>query len=61
MSWITAIWSATVGASLVMGLEPQCEIVGTACDGRTLIELALKTNLEIIVLDISMPKLNGLR
>ena len=33
-------------------LEPQCEIVGTACDGRDLIELALKTNPEIIVLDI---------
>ena len=41
-------------------LEPQCEIVGTACDGRTLIELALKTNPEIIVLDISMPRLNGM-
>ncbi len=41
-------------------LEPHCEIVGTACDGRALIELALKTNPEIIVLDISMPKLNGM-
>ena len=41
-------------------LEPQCEIVGTACDGRALIELALKTNPEIIVLDISMPRLNGM-
>ena len=41
-------------------LEPQCEIVGTACDGRTLIELALRTNPEIVVLDISMPRLNGM-
>ncbi len=41
-------------------LEPQCEIVGTACDGRALIELALKTNPEIIVLDLSMPLLNGM-
>ena len=41
-------------------LEPQCEIVGTACDGRALIELALKTKPEIIVLDISMPRLNGM-
>lgn len=41
-------------------LEPQCDIVGTACDGRALIELALKTNPDIIVLDISMPCLNGI-
>ena len=41
-------------------LEPNCEIVGTACDGRALIELALQVNPEIIVLDISMPRLNGM-
>ncbi len=41
-------------------LEPQCDIVGTACDGRALIEVALKTEPEIIVLDISMPRLNGM-
>jgi DNA-binding NarL/FixJ family response regulator len=41
-------------------LEPQCEIVGTAADGRALIELALKTDPDIIVLDISMPELNGM-
>jgi len=41
-------------------LEPQCDIVGTASDGRALIELALKTDPEIIVLDIFMPRLNGM-
>ena len=41
-------------------LEPQCEIVGTACDGRALIEIALETRPEIIILDISMPRLNGM-
>ena len=41
-------------------LEPQCEIVGMAGDGRTLIELALTTKPDIIILDISMPHLNGL-
>ncbi|MGC1388314.1 MAG: response regulator transcription factor [Steroidobacteraceae bacterium] len=41
-------------------LEPQCEIVGTACDGRALIELALRIKPEIIILDISMPHLNGM-
>ena len=41
-------------------LEPWCEIVGTACDGRALIEIALETRPEIIILDISMPRLNGM-
>jgi DNA-binding NarL/FixJ family response regulator len=41
-------------------LEPQCEIVGTASDGRGLIELATTTRPDVIVLDISMPGLNGL-
>ena len=41
-------------------LEPECEVVGTAADGHALVELAGKTNPEVIVLDISMPCLNGL-
>ena len=41
-------------------LETQCDIVGTARDGRELIDVALKTKPEIIVLDISMPQLNGI-
>jgi len=41
-------------------LEPQFDIVGTARDGRALVELATKTNPDVVVLDISMPRLNGL-
>jgi len=41
-------------------LEPECEIVGTAADGRALVELAIQTQPEIIVLDIAMPRLNGI-
>jgi len=41
-------------------LEPRCEIVGTACDGRALIDLAPSTRPDVIVLDISMPGLNGM-
>ena len=41
-------------------LEPQCEIVGTAADGRALLELAAKTQPDVIVLDIAMPRLNGI-
>jgi len=41
-------------------LESQFEVVGTATDGRALIELAVATKPEVIVLDISMPCLNGM-
>jgi DNA-binding NarL/FixJ family response regulator len=41
-------------------LEPRCEIVGTASDGRALLDLAASTRPDVIVLDISMPGLNGM-
>jgi DNA-binding NarL/FixJ family response regulator len=41
-------------------LESDCEVVGTASDGRTLLELAPKLRPDVVVLDISMPLLNGL-
>jgi DNA-binding NarL/FixJ family response regulator len=41
-------------------LEPRCEIVGAACDGRALLDLAASTRPDVIVLDISMPGLNGI-
>jgi DNA-binding NarL/FixJ family response regulator len=41
-------------------LEPRCEIVGAACDGRALLDLAASTHPEVIVLDVSMPRLNGM-
>jgi DNA-binding NarL/FixJ family response regulator len=41
-------------------LESQYEIVGTVSDGRKLIEAALRLTPDLIMLDISMPSLNGL-
>ena len=41
-------------------LEPRCEVVGTVSDGRALLKAAGKLNPDIIVLDITMPLLNGL-
>jgi DNA-binding NarL/FixJ family response regulator len=41
-------------------LEPRCEIVGTVGDGRTLVDLAASTSPDVVVLDISMPRLNGM-
>lgn len=41
-------------------LESKCEIVGAVSDGRTLLSTAPALKPDVIVLDISMPLLNGL-
>jgi DNA-binding NarL/FixJ family response regulator len=41
-------------------LEPRCDVVGTVGDGRALLEVAAKLQPDVIVLDIAMPRLNGL-
>ena len=40
-------------------LEPECEVVGAVEDGRSLLEAAEGLKPDIILLDISMPLLNG--
>lgn len=41
-------------------LEPRYEVIGTVNNGRALLEAAPTLQPEVIVLDISMPQLNGL-
>jgi DNA-binding NarL/FixJ family response regulator len=41
-------------------LEPDCEVVGTVTDGRTLLEEFSRLNPDVVLLDVAMPLLNGL-
>jgi DNA-binding NarL/FixJ family response regulator len=41
-------------------LEPHLNIIGTAADGHTLVEAALRLKPDLIILDITMPLLNGI-
>ena len=41
-------------------LEPEFELVGTVEDGRALVAQAAKLRPDVIVADISMPRLNGI-
>ncbi|HEY6985919.1 MAG TPA: response regulator transcription factor [Rhodanobacteraceae bacterium] len=37
-----------------------CQVVGQAADGVSTVDLAMKTQPDVVVVDISMPKLNGI-
>ena len=41
-------------------LEDHCELIGAAEDGRTLVEMAARLRPDVVFLDISMPRLNGI-
>ena len=41
-------------------LEPEFDVVGIADNGRALVQLASELKPDVVVLDISMPQLNGL-
>src|SRR5277367_4853565 len=41
-------------------LQPHFESVGTVADGRALVEEALRLRPDLIILDITMPLLNGI-
>ncbi|TKB84560.1 MAG: response regulator transcription factor, partial [Nitrospira sp.] len=41
-------------------LDDQCELVGTVGDGRALLEAIPELKPDIVILDISMPVLNGI-
>lgn len=41
-------------------LEDHCDIVGSVEEGRTLIETTINLQPDLVILDISMPRLNGI-
>jgi DNA-binding NarL/FixJ family response regulator len=41
-------------------LAAECDVVGQASDGRALVETAERVKPDVVVLDVSMPLLNGL-
>jgi DNA-binding NarL/FixJ family response regulator len=41
-------------------LEPECEVVATVPDGRTLLRVAPQVSPDLVLVDLNMPLLNGL-
>jgi len=48
------------GFRMVLGAHPDMEIVGEAGNGREAVELAERLKPEVVVMDVSMPELNGI-
>ncbi len=53
--------SVREGFKFIVEAQSDMEVVGEAGDGRTAIEMAQELHPDIILMDISMPKLNGLK
>jgi len=49
------------GLKLILGGYADLEVVGEAGDGRATVELAQKLEPDVVLMDISMPSMNGLR
>jgi DNA-binding NarL/FixJ family response regulator len=48
------------GLAALVGAEPDFAIVGQARDGRTALRMALELSPDVVVLDISLPEMNGI-
>jgi PAS domain S-box-containing protein len=48
------------GLSMLLSGYPDIEVVGEVSDGESAVELARKLNPDVILMDISMPKMNGI-
>ncbi len=48
------------GLKMLLEAENNIQIVGEACDGEELLEKLLPSKAELLVLDLSMPRMNGI-
>jgi DNA-binding NarL/FixJ family response regulator len=48
------------GLEMLLKLEPDIQVVGTAEDGATAVEMVMKATPELVLMDLKMPILNGI-
>jgi DNA-binding NarL/FixJ family response regulator len=49
------------GLRLILDAQPDLEVVAEAADGAEAVKLALSTDIDLAILDISMPRMTGLQ
>lgn len=49
------------GLRLILDAQPDLEVLAEASDGAEAVELALNTDIDLAILDISMPRMTGLQ
>ena len=53
-------WLVRAGLRTMLSGEPDIDIVGEAADGENVSDLAVETRADVVLMDIRMPKVNGL-
>lgn len=48
------------GFRMILSAQPDFEVVAEAANGREAVEMAEKTKPDVVVIDVSMPELNGI-
>ncbi len=48
------------GFRMILSAQPDFEVVAEAANGREAVEMAEKTKPDVVVMDVSMPELNGI-
>lgn len=49
------------GLRVILGSAPGIEVVGVAYDGAQVLELVSKTKADVVLMDLRMPKMNGIQ
>ena len=49
------------GLAIILNTQPDVQVVGQASDGREAIELARRTKPDVILMDIKMPNVDGIK
>lgn len=48
------------GLARLLAIQPDMQVIGQACDGRQAVDLALELEPDVVVMDVSMPRMEGM-